>query len=512
MPSRLQPATRTDFSGGIDAVSSPYQIGPKQVMRATNLILDEQGALDVRDGATTIDQGPSESERILSLDDVVKVSGTLIKLAVVRWQNGSQHLYERLSPAWAVRGLFSTAADLPQMLTFVNLAIVANGYETIKYYDGTTFGSLTAAPQAQHIAVHLNSLWAWNTAAATTSTTGPSSLQASDVANPNAWPLPNQVFIAKDDGQEGMGLGVFTVAATGISPTATLVAFKNFSTYQVFGLFGASNFQVVQAQTNMGCVAPRTIQYVPGLGLVRLTHRGFAVFNGLQDEVISEPIRPYIFGRDDITGLNWDLVRHSWAAEVQNPPLYLCVCPSAGSTSLDRMFVYDVPRKAWTIATFPRRFATLASPLTQGVLPQVYAGESGGGRVQALFTGQATDDGALIPWSVRFQPLPSGSPLRRGYHRRMLLKLFRVQAGQAIMAAMALGPAQSLTYPTAGASITKTLSVGASAAVGAPLAHSVDADLLFDIGATGEVLYVELSGSGKMSLRACEWHAMARPL
>jgi len=147
MPSRLQPATRTDFSGGIDAVSSPYQIGPKQVMRATNLILDEQGALDVRDGATTIDQGPSESERILSLDDVVKVSGTLIKLAVVRWQNGSQHLYERLSPAWAVRGLFSTAADLPQMLTFVNLAIVANGYETIKYYDGTTFGSLTAAPR-----------------------------------------------------------------------------------------------------------------------------------------------------------------------------------------------------------------------------------------------------------------------------------------------------------------------------------------------------------------------------
>jgi len=73
----------------------------------------------------------------------------------------------------------------------------------------------------------------------------------SDANAPNSWPNANQTFISKDDGQQGTGLATFTIAETGISPTQTLVCFKNFSTYQVTGVFGATSFGVQKVKSDM---------------------------------------------------------------------------------------------------------------------------------------------------------------------------------------------------------------------------------------------------------------------
>ena len=130
----------------------------------------------------------------------------------------------------------------------------------------------TPAPRgAAHAINHAGSLWLWNTSPTNTSDNldGPSVLKMSDSNNPNSWNPLNVAFVGKNDGQQGMGMASFTIAETGITPTASLVLFKEFSTYQVIGVFGATDFEIEKAQTDLGCIAPRTIKFVPGFGIVR---------------------------------------------------------------------------------------------------------------------------------------------------------------------------------------------------------------------------------------------------
>jgi len=107
-----------------------------------------------------------------------------------------------------------------------------------------------------------------------------------------------------------------------------LVAFKAFSTFQINGVFGAADFSIQRAQTDLGCMAPRTIQFIPGYGIARMTHLGIAVFDGVRDRLISEEIRPYIFGgQSDITPMDWNYVWFSKACQVSIPPMYACAVP-----------------------------------------------------------------------------------------------------------------------------------------------------------------------------------------
>src|SRR5262249_57836425 len=122
-----------------------------------------------------------------------------------------------------------------------------------------------------------------------------------------SWPNANQIFIDKDDGDSGNGMGQFTVAETGISPSTSQILFKNFSAYQMTGVFGSTNpaFSIQRIKSDMGCVAARSIRFAPGFGLIRLAHRGFALFDGVDDRLISEEIRPMLFGTLGFTGIDW---------------------------------------------------------------------------------------------------------------------------------------------------------------------------------------------------------------
>lgn len=201
-------------------------------------------------------------------------------------------------------------------------------------------GPVNAVPAprgAAHAIVYAGSLWVFNTSPNNTSDNfdGPSCLKMSDLNNPNSWNPLNVAFLDKDDGSQGMGLATFTIAESGIPPTGSLVAFKEFSTFQINGVFGASNLSIQRAQTDMGCVAPRTIQFVPGFGVVRMTHLGIAMFDGVRDRLLSEEIRPYIFGGEsDIQAVDWNLIWNSRGALTADPPMYVCAVPVIPSTSL----------------------------------------------------------------------------------------------------------------------------------------------------------------------------------
>lgn len=199
------------------------------------------------------------------------------------------------------------------------------------YWKNTGRIAVVTAPRgAAHGIVYAGSLWVANTYPTSTTDNfdGPSCLKMSDLNNPNSWNPLNVAFLDRDDGTQITGLATFTIAESGIPPVGSLVAFKDFSTFQINGVFGASNFSIQRAQTDMGCMASRTIQFVPGFGIVRLTHLGFAMFDGVRDRLLSEELRPYLFGgQSDIPAIDWNYAYFSKATQVAQPPMYVCACP-----------------------------------------------------------------------------------------------------------------------------------------------------------------------------------------
>lgn len=185
---------------------------------------------------------------------------------------------------------------------------------------------------AAHAIVYAGSLWVANTSPTTTADNfdGPNCLKMSDLNNPSSWNPLNTAFLGKDDGDQVTGMNAFSIAADGISPTASLVVFKNFKTYQIVGVFGASNFAIQEAQTDLGCIAPRSITFLPGFGICRLTHLGIAIFDGVRDKLISEQIRPYLFGgSSDIFPMDWNFAYFSKGAQSADPPMYMLAAPVA---------------------------------------------------------------------------------------------------------------------------------------------------------------------------------------
>lgn len=224
-------------------------------------------------------------------------------------------------------------------------------------------GKVTASPfppGAGAAIVYAGLLWVFNTAPQNTADglDGPSALRASDISNPNSWNPLNGLFLGKNDGSQGMGLATFTIAESGIAPTGSLVAFKEYKTYQITGVFGAADFSIQQAQTDMGCVAPPSIQFISGYGIVRLTHLGFAIFNGVRDNLISEDIRPFLFAdqsKPDIIPIDWNWAYSSYGTQVNAPPMYACAVPRVGgSGECGRLFLYDMVLKAWAILDLPQ--------------------------------------------------------------------------------------------------------------------------------------------------------------
>ncbi len=271
----------------------------------------------------------------------------------------------------------------------------------------------SVAPRgAAHAVAYAGSLWLANTSPQTTSDgiDGPTCIKMSDSNNPNSWNPLNTAFIGRDDGTQITGLQPFTIAALGISPTGSLCVFKEFQTYQVIGVFGSTSFDIQPAQTNLGCIVARSIQFLPGFGVVRYTHLGFAVFDGINDRLISEDIRPYLFGgvdsEADLVPVDPSYVYLSKSAQTISPPMYLCAMPLAGqSGALTRLFAYDLVMKSWAILDLPWAISSLNAMSTGEGYPLVLAGKIDGA-VQRLQSGdlnwdQGATDQSTVQWSFR---------------------------------------------------------------------------------------------------------------
>src|SRR6185437_11016800 len=289
--------------------------------------------------------------------------------------------------------------------------------------------SAVAPRGAAHAIVYAGSLWLWNTYPTNTTDglDGPSCLKMSDSDNPNSWNPLNTAFVNKSDGTQGMGMATFTVAEAGIAPQGTLVLFKDFSTYEITGVFGASDFSIQQAQTDMGCVAPRTILFVPGFGIVRMTHLGVAVYDGVRDRVISEEIRPYLFpdpDSTDISPLDWSYVHFSRAWQSANPPMYCVAFPllSTANGRLSRVACYDLVLKVWTLLDLPFDLSAGIQVRAEGTIPITVVCGDTDGTLRRLFAGDITFDGTKVSWSFQTANVFADGGDTRLYFRGLKLR------------------------------------------------------------------------------------------
>lgn len=281
---------------------------------------------------------------------VTYLTGDLITPTVL---NG--HYYK------AIQGGISAAAQ-PIFPTATGSQVAENSPSKVIWQEaGTTNSTAPPPPGVAHIKVFAGSLWAWNTSPTNTANglDGPTAIRMSDSNNPNSWNPINQAFLDKDDGTEGSGLTPFTISGFGIPPEGSLVPFKQNAGYQIVGVFGSPNFLIQRIKSSLGCTAPRTIQFTTGFGITRFTNLGFAVFDGMNDRVISEDITPYIFPSNqaevaDITTADYTYISLAWATQTSYPPMYVAIIPIGNSAgALTRGLCYDLVLKAWVIVDFP---------------------------------------------------------------------------------------------------------------------------------------------------------------
>jgi hypothetical protein len=414
-----------------------------------------------------------------------------------------------VEPVWPTGGLASIGKRVSD----------TGGSKVIYQVTALLNSAAPPPPGAAHIEVFSGALWVLNTWFTNTSTglDGPTALRQCSINNPNSWNPINQAYIDKDDGSEGMSLAKFTITAQGIPPEGSLILFKNFSPYQVIGVFGAANFQIQAVSSDMGCIAPRTTIFVPGFGIMRYTHLGVGKFDGVKDEIISEQIRPYLFpdsnrNFSDITAVDATWLPVSWAALTANPPQYALAMPVGNSNSmLTRIFLFDLVLKGWMIADLPANLggggggldppmaissmaqvrSTVSNPITifggfaDGALQRWQAGDL------AWFTGGGSSQ-TPVTWSTRSNTVASQDTDQRIYARRLVV-----------------------TGTNTGVGGTISVSINQSGVLQGTLTFSVPANSDFDIdvavGLTGKRYDAVVTSSLNIEIDGMTWETEPRP-
>ncbi len=389
-------------------------------------------------------------------------------------------------------------------------------------------GSVTAlAPPGAMCGIYYSgSLWLWGVGTLTNELdqTGYSALWMSDVQDVQSYNPLNQTFIAEDDGTTAMGMSTMSIAAAGIAPTSALVIFKYQSTFQFQSVFGSPYASLVPAQTNMGCVAPRTIQFMSGVGVLRMTHQGVAVFDGERDILVSNAIRPYLFGGDPtITAVDWDFVDQGISSLVVNPQLYVMGLPTIGNVgAISRLFVYDFILSAqgkspvWTIVDLPFFISSMSQILTPDATPMTVMGGYSDGNLRRWQEGDDGWDTDTVPvqWSFESAPV-STDPTERVFVRWLQLKMKNVNGN-----AKVAGYPFVSDNPQNGMSLTFALVDPASpegqygfSGYGDSFYQGVQQpDLVtLNISRTGYNVYMKVTGSGLVRISGMIWRYTDKP-
>ena len=264
-------------------------------------------------------------------------------------------------------------------------------------------------PGAAFVFQHLNYLFLWGVGATYGSDgiSGPDALWQSDFGMPMVFNAANTTFAGKGDGTSAQGGAVYSLSEAGIAATPQLVLFKDASTYSFLNEFPTEE-SLVEVSGGLGCVAPATIQFIGGYGVMRLSYAGVALFDGQLEHVTeyTDAIRGYLFGGlRDVIPVDWSSIQNCVSTQSVNPPLYMFFAPLVGNKGfVTRGFGYDFGLKQWFTMDLPWAitsagfFPQASRALAAGF--QSLVGDSSAGVVRRMFYADPDWDGTPIVWRV----------------------------------------------------------------------------------------------------------------
>ena len=470
---------RRGFTAGIKPAYAPHEIPKNALWQARNVDADEVGVLSVRPGAEAV----ADSLGAGGIYGLTAAFGTLVCV----W---NRSLYKLVSGAWvAIRTNFLPAN------TWVNMVKWEYDDQEVLYihagqglWRATAYGCVMVDPTEPGEGLG-NVLLAEGGGQNPDSEVfmaeigllrpGYSSRMAvaygnavylSDPDDPRCWPN-DQWLTLPDDGGTITGLALRYNA---------LIIFRDTDIWAVFGSdwSNAENPPIVVLQdSSVGCVAPRSIVSVPGLGVLFLgpdnvyALRGVA---GVEDQVQAVPVG------DDIKPHLAAAMAHgaAGACAVYHDRQYHLSFPSALDS--ERIFRLRAAPQGWYCDSGPK---TAGYAVRDGKL---YSADPEYGLVYER-TGY-TDNGARIPWMIAFpHETLSAGPARI---KRLFLYLNATDTMQHIDATVISdgGGMEAIEFAVAGAAGPQW-KLGDDSDEGAPLDTS-------SFGPTSEIKVYEAKVSG----------------
>ena len=284
-------------------------------------------------------------------------------------------------------------------------------------------------PGAAFVFQHLDNLYLWGVGInyGEDGITGPDALWESNPGAPTIFDPSHTTFVGKGDGTTAQGGAVYSLSEAGIAATPQLVLFKDASTYSFLNSF--PNESLVEVSGGLGCIAPKTIQFIGGYGIMRLSYAGVTLFDGQLEHVTeyTDAIRGYLFGGlPDVVPVDFSKIQNCVSTQGVNPPMYVFVAPLVGSDgAVTRGFGYDFGLKQWFIEDYPFPISAAAFlPKAIVALNAGYQSLIGGavdGAMRRVFFGDPDWDG--VPIKISMQLPDWGFPGTPVYVRRVNVRI-----------------------------------------------------------------------------------------
>ena len=264
-------------------------------------------------------------------------------------------------------------------------------------------------PGAAFVFQHLDSIFLWGVGETygVDGITGPDALWQSNTGSPLTYDPASATFVGKGDGTQAQGGAEYSLSEAGIAATPQLVLFKDASTYSFLNSF--PNASLVEVSGGLGCIAPATIQFIGGYGVMRLSYAGVTLFDGQLEHVTeyTDAIRGYLFGGlSGVAPVDFTNIQSCVSTQSVNPPMYVFYAPLVGgSGNVTRAFGYDFGLKQWFVIDLP--FAISAATfLPQSVVAiaaayQSLAAGANDGTVRRFFAADPDWDGVPVDSSVQ---------------------------------------------------------------------------------------------------------------
>lgn len=365
---------------GIDTTGDPLEIPDMASPDTLNTVYDTVKSVGTRKGYTKVLTTPTPAANS-GIREYYQSNGT--KQLVY---GAGQFLYRYDNAGGSVQltgsqGSF-TAGTQWSFDVYQDQLYAANGVDPLQVYNGTSYNNDTAASftvNAANVAVtpqfikfHKNRLYCANK--------NSSILYFADAANPSSFPVNNFIQINTNDGQNITGIDVLL---------DSLIVFKDNSIFIITGEpLGAGNtttignLQLRKANSDVGCVAFRTIQKV-GSQLMFAHSSGIYSFQNYSTQLISQRVNLTFKN-----AMNPGFLSSMWGLYSPAEKKYLLGYPSSVSTTPDQVIVFDLLEKEFSIWDhFPASCA--ANYRFSGQVDSVVFGDPNKGNIYQAFQGYA---------------------------------------------------------------------------------------------------------------------------